>query len=56
MIVGGQYDNVFYSDLFAYDISDLKNHEIRNRWEELESLPVARTNHTTVTWNEKLYL
>ncbi|KAI9656282.1 MAG: Negative regulator of mitotic exit [Bathelium mastoideum] len=64
-IFGGQVEGLFYNDLVAFDLNNLQNPN--NRWEVLlpnstesgmaEGLaPAARTNHTMVTWNDKLYL
>ncbi|KAI9669539.1 MAG: Negative regulator of mitotic exit [Caeruleum heppii] len=64
-IFGGQVEGVFFNDLVAFDLNALQ--KPNNRWEMLiqnsidggpppGQIPPARTNHTVVTWNEKLYL
>ncbi|KAI9708917.1 MAG: Negative regulator of mitotic exit [Bogoriella megaspora] len=64
-IFGGQVEGTFYNDLVAFDLNNLQNPN--NRWEVLlpnttdggppEGMaPPARTNHTMVTWGDKLYL
>ncbi|KAL2158376.1 hypothetical protein VTH06DRAFT_4424 [Thermothelomyces fergusii] len=64
-IFGGQVEGYFMNDLTAFDLNQLQNPN--NRWEMLlpnsdagaqpqGKLPPARTNHTMVTFNDKLYL
>ncbi|KAI1003116.1 hypothetical protein K3495_g5089 [Podosphaera aphanis] len=64
-IFGGQVEGYFMNDLVAFDLNQLQ--VPTNRWEMLirnsddggpatGSVPAARTNHTIVTYNEKLYL
>ena len=64
-IFGGQVEGYFFNDLLAFDLNALQNPS--NRWEMLiknsaeggppdGQVPPARTNHTIVSWNDKLYL
>ncbi|KAL8715662.1 MAG: hypothetical protein Q9225_006338 [Loekoesia sp. 1 TL-2023] len=64
-IFGGQVEGYFFNDLWAFDLNALQN--AHSKWELLiqnsadggppeGQIPPARTNHTTITWNEKLYL
>ncbi|KAL1959852.1 hypothetical protein VTO42DRAFT_997 [Malbranchea cinnamomea] len=64
-IFGGQVEGYFFNDLVAFDLNALQNPG--NKWEFLiknsheggpppGQIPPARTNHTMVTFNDKLYL
>ncbi|KAL1644197.1 Negative regulator of mitotic exit [Diplodia intermedia] len=64
-IFGGQVEGFFFNDLVAFDLNALQ--VPNNRWEVLipnsadggpapGHVPPARTNHTIVNWNDKLYL
>lgn len=64
-VFGGQVEGYFMNDLVAFDLNQLQ--VPTNRWEFLiknsdeggppaGQIPPARTNHTVVTYNEKLYL
>ncbi|KAK5145141.1 hypothetical protein LTR04_001371, partial [Oleoguttula sp. CCFEE 6159] len=64
-IFGGQVEGYFFNDLVAFDLNQLQ--AASNRWELLVQnsndggpphgqIPPARTNHSMVTWNDKLYL
>ncbi|KAL5606566.1 hypothetical protein BROUX41_002968 [Berkeleyomyces rouxiae] len=63
-IFGGQVEGFFMNDLGAFDLNQLQNPN--NKWESLiantevastpSSMPSPRTNHTIVTYNDKLYL
>ncbi|PGH31615.1 hypothetical protein GX50_05606 [[Emmonsia] crescens] len=64
-IFGGQVDGFFFNDLVAFDLNALQNPS--NKWEFLirnshdggpppGKIPPARTNHTIVSFNDKLYL
>ncbi len=64
-IFGGQVEGYFMNDLAAFDLNQLQMPN--NRWEMLiptsdsgspsqARLPPARTNHSVVTFNDKLYL
>lgn len=61
-IFGGQVDTVFFNDLVAFDLNTLQHPG--SKWEVLVAngdedgveKPASRTNHTIVTWNDRLYL
>ncbi|KAF2476311.1 cell polarity protein-like protein [Lindgomyces ingoldianus] len=66
-IFGGQVEGFFFNDLVAFDLNSLQSSS--SRWEVLlpntkdgtlsspqGRAPPARTNHSVVTWNDKLYL
>ncbi|KAK3987427.1 putative Tip elongation aberrant protein 1 [Cladorrhinum sp. PSN332] len=63
-IFGGQVEGYFMNDLSAFDLNQLQMPN--NRWEMLiptsdsggpqGKVPPARTNHSVVTFNDKLYL
>ena len=64
-VFGGQVEGFFFNDLVAFDLNALQ--QATNRWEILiqntidggpphGQIPPARTNHTVVTWADKLYL
>lgn len=63
-VFGGQVEGYFFNDLVAFDLNTLQNPS--STWEKLISntsdgsyegpVPAARTNHTIVSWNDKLYL
>ncbi|UJO24961.1 Tip elongation aberrant protein 1 [Fulvia fulva] len=64
-IFGGQVEGYFFNDLVAFDLNALQ--QATNKWEVLiqntidggpphGQIPPARTNHTMITWGDKLYL
>lgn len=64
-IFGGQVEGYFMNDLAAFDLNQLQMQN--NRWEMLlqnsdtggppvGTVPPARTNHTMITYNDKMYL
>jgi hypothetical protein len=60
-IFGGQVDTHFFNDLVAFDLNTLQH--VGSKWEVLvpdtdgsTEVPASRTNHTIVTWSDKLYL
>ncbi|KAF8538437.1 hypothetical protein BDD12DRAFT_917694 [Trichophaea hybrida] len=60
-IFGGQVDTVFFNDLVAFDLNTLQH--VGSKWEILvpgaegsTDVPASRTNHTIVTWKDKLFL
>ncbi|GAB7339746.1 hypothetical protein MBLNU457_6309t1 [Dothideomycetes sp. NU457] len=64
-IFGGQVEGFFFNDLVAFDLNALQ--QASNRWETLiqstinggpphGQIPPARTNHSMITWNDRLYL
>ncbi|KAL7951908.1 hypothetical protein V8C42DRAFT_21961 [Trichoderma barbatum] len=59
-IFGGQVEGFFMNDLSAFDLNQLQSPS--NRWEILlkaeasPKMPAARTNHSMVTFNDKMYL
>ena len=64
-VFGGQVEGYFFNDLVAFNLNALQN--ANSRWEILiensndggppeGQVPPARTNHTIVSWKDKLYL
>ncbi|KAL4799803.1 hypothetical protein BDV19DRAFT_236991 [Aspergillus venezuelensis] len=64
-VFGGQVEGYFFNDLVAFDLNQLQ--APNNKWEFLiknsheggpppGQIPPARTNHTIVSFNDKLYL
>ncbi|PHH88094.1 hypothetical protein CDD83_7976 [Cordyceps sp. RAO-2017] len=59
-IFGGQVEGFFMNDLSAFDLNQLQMPN--NRWEILmqgdasPKIPAARTNHSMVTYNDKMFL
>ncbi|KAJ8105304.1 hypothetical protein OPT61_g10260 [Boeremia exigua] len=64
-IFGGQVEGFFFNDLVAFDLNSLQSSA--SRWEVLlpntkdqasphGRSPPARTNHSVVTWQDRLYL
>ncbi|EAW11530.1 putative cell polarity protein (Tea1) [Aspergillus clavatus NRRL 1] len=64
-VFGGQVEGYFFNDLIAFDLNQLQNPV--NKWEFLirnsheggpspGQIPPARTNHTMISYNDKLYL
>ena len=64
-VFGGQVEGFFFNDLVAFDLNALQ--QAQNRWEILiqntidggpphGQIPPARTNHTMVTYGDKLFL
>ncbi|KAF7718443.1 Kelch motif containing protein [Penicillium ucsense] len=64
-VFGGQVEGFFFNDLIAFDLNQLQNPT--NKWELLVQnsheggppegeIPPARTNHTLVSHNDRLYL
>ena len=65
-IFGGQVEGFFFNDLVAFDLNSLQS--ATSGWEVLipntkegavssqGPSPAVRTNHSIVTWNDKLYL
>ncbi|CAI7598427.1 hypothetical protein N7533_006854 [Penicillium manginii] len=64
-VFGGQVEGFFFNDLIAFDLNQLQNPA--NKWEVLVAnsheggppegqIPPARTNHSLVSYNDKLYL
>jgi hypothetical protein len=64
-VFGGQVDGFFFNDLVAFDLNALQSPT--NKWEFLirnssdggppaGQIPPPRTNHTTISYNDKLYL
>ncbi|XP_044721653.1 kelch motif domain-containing protein [Hirsutella rhossiliensis] len=59
-IFGGQVEGFFMNDLSAFDLNQLQMPN--NRWEVLmqgeasPKIPAARTNHSMITYNDKMYL
>ncbi|KAI9833335.1 MAG: hypothetical protein M1819_003730 [Sarea resinae] len=64
-VFGGQVEGYFFNDLACFDLNALQLPT--NRWEILIAssndggpptgqIPPARSNHTIISWNDKLYL
>ncbi|KAI9929265.1 hypothetical protein ASPWEDRAFT_57567 [Aspergillus wentii DTO 134E9] len=64
-VFGGQVEGYFFNDLVAFDLNQLQNPA--NKWDFLirnsheggpspGQIPPARTNHSIVSFNDKLYL
>ncbi|SPJ83648.1 related to cell polarity protein tea1p [Fusarium torulosum] len=59
-VFGGQVEGLFMNDLSAFDLNQLQMPN--NRWEILvqgetsPKMPAPRTNHTMITFNDKMYL
>jgi len=64
-IFGGQVEGYFFNDLVAFDLNALQ--VAGNKWQILipngrdggnayGPMPPPRTNHTCITWDDKLYL
>ena len=64
-VFGGQVEGYFFNDLVTFDLNALQ--AANSRWEVLiensndggpseGQVPPARTNHTIISWNDKLYL
>ena len=64
-IFGGQVEGFFFNDLIAFDLNKLQDPQ--NQWEfigpqnrdvalQAGQIPPARTNHSVISYNEKLYL
>ncbi|WPH01615.1 Hypothetical protein R9X50_00446300 [Acrodontium crateriforme] len=64
-IFGGQVEGYFFNDLISFDLNALQ--QATNKWEMLiqntiyggpphGQIPPARTNHTMITYGDKLYL
>jgi hypothetical protein len=65
-VFGGQVEGFFMNDLSAFDLNQLQMPN--NRWEVLNPttdnsagspqgrIPPARTNHSVITYNDKMYL
>ncbi|KAJ5095650.1 hypothetical protein NUU61_005006 [Penicillium alfredii] len=64
-VFGGQVEGFFFNDLVAFDLNQLQNPA--NKWEHLiknshdggppaGQIPPARTNHTIVSFSDKLFL
>lgn len=56
-IFGGQLDDYFFDDLVCYDLTTLR--QPNSKWQLISAntpSPPSRTNHTMVTFQDKLYL
>ena len=53
-VIGGHVDGSFLGDVFAFDLNKLGEAGIG--WEDMAELPTPRTNHTTVSYNQMLYV
>ncbi|KAG5926884.1 hypothetical protein E4U53_002964 [Claviceps sorghi] len=59
-IFGGQVDGYFMNDLSAFDLNQLQSPnymwEILLQCDNSSQAPAARTNHSMITYNDKMYL
>lgn len=56
-VFGGQVDDLFFDDMWMFDLNNLR--PPNTRWERIEPAttpPPPRTNHTVVTYKDKMYL
>lgn len=56
-VFGGQLDDFFFDDLISYDLTTLQSPD--SHWNFIKpnsSSPPPRTNHTIITYQDKLYL
>ena len=64
-VFGGQVEGYFFNDLAAFDLNALQ--QPNSRWETLiqntndggppqGQIPPPRTNHSVITFNERIYL
>lgn len=56
-VFGGQLDDTFFNDLVSFDLTTLQNPD--SSWNVIKpnsKVPPPRTNHTIVTYQDKLYL
>ncbi|BFZ64595.1 Negative regulator of mitotic exit [Saitoella coloradoensis] len=58
-VFGGQVDGYFFNDLVSFDLNELNTP--KSRWELAPTapgtaIPPARTNHSSVVHNDKLYI
>lgn len=56
-VFGGQLDDYFFDDLVCYDLTTLQSSS--SQWNFIQPnsrSPPPRTNHTTITYQDKLYL
>ncbi len=62
MVFGGRNDADYLNDLYAFDINKLQSRTEEASWKILipnephPNRPLARMNHTMVSWDQKLYL
>ncbi|KAJ5132321.1 hypothetical protein N7448_006479 [Penicillium atrosanguineum] len=58
-VFGGQVEGFFFNDLIAFDLNQLQNSSNKTATKvvlQKVKSPPARTNHTIVTYNDKLFL
>ena len=55
VIIGGEFNGQILRDAFAYDVNRLQDADPKH-WERLRSLPQPRTNHTAISYLDKLFM
>ncbi|KAK9323406.1 hypothetical protein V1517DRAFT_320672 [Lipomyces orientalis] len=59
-VFGGQFDDIFFNDLYSFDLNTVQGVSAESRWELVtpasDVIPPTRTNHSTVVFNGKLYI
>ncbi|KAJ8101360.1 hypothetical protein POJ06DRAFT_251290 [Lipomyces tetrasporus] len=59
-VFGGQFDDIFFNDLYSFDLNTVQGVSAESRWELVapasDVAPPTRTNHSTVVFNGKLYI
>ena len=54
VVIGGQIERSSVGDVFAFDLNGPQ--ETGVKWEDMAGFPSPRRNHTTVNYNQMLYV